>query len=166
VTKPTEQQNPGLTISQRLWNAAYDNLKNNEDTAKLVGSYVKILTAALKAETASDASASEVDDVSAKLKDPFERERYMKDLVEKGRKKLATTSKVTDGVGNVVGFIDKAKGMIDEAIGNTPQAALPWAGVCIGLQVDSILCISLPGLRIADTCLDTLESPEGNVIES
>jgi N-terminal domain of NWD NACHT-NTPase len=145
MTKPTEQQNQGpqnpelqnpeLSTSQRLWNAAYENLENNDNTTKLVKSYVKTLMTVLKAKRASDTSASEVDDISAELKDPVKRQTYMRDLVEEGRKKIATTSKITEGVDNVIGYIDKAKGMIDAAIGNIPQAALPWAGVCLGLQV-------------------------------
>jgi hypothetical protein len=39
VTKPTAQQNTELSTSQRLWNAAYNNLENNNDTAKLVNTY-------------------------------------------------------------------------------------------------------------------------------
>jgi uncharacterized phage infection (PIP) family protein YhgE len=124
-----------LSTSQRLWNAAYNNLEKDDSTAKLVNSYVKTLTTILKAKRASDTSASEAADVSAELKDPVKRQTYMKDLVEEGRKKIATTSKITEGVDNVIGYIEKAKGMIDAAIGNIPQAALPWAGVCLGLQV-------------------------------
>jgi len=130
VTKPTAQQNPEPFKSQRLWNTAYDNLERNDNTAKLVNSYVKTLTTVLKAKRASEA-----DDVSAELKDPVKRQAYMKDLVEEGRKKIATTSKITEGVDNVIEYIDKAKDMISAAIGNIPQAALPWAGVCLGLQV-------------------------------
>ena len=96
---------------------------------------MKILAKVLKAEKASDPSAP--DDISAELKDPIRRQTYMVNLVEEGRKKTATTSKVIKGVGNVAQFILSAKGMVDAAIQNIPQAALPWAGVCVGLQVSS-----------------------------
>ncbi|KAI0905434.1 quinon protein alcohol dehydrogenase-like superfamily [Ustulina deusta] len=126
---------PG-SISQRLWNAAYDSLEKDKDTAELVSSYVKVLTKALlKAEgTSSDASASE-DNVSVELKDPIARQKYMRKLVEEGREKFATTSKIMEGLGNAVGYIQSVKGLIEAAIANIPQAALPWAGVCIGLQI-------------------------------
>lgn len=135
MTKPTEPQNPELPISQRLWNAAYENLGKNDNTAKLVKSYVKILATVLRAERTSDTSASEIDDISAELEDPVKRQTYMRDLVKEGQKNIAMTSKIAEGVDNVIEYIDKAKDMISVAIGNIPQAVLPWAGVCLGLQV-------------------------------
>jgi hypothetical protein len=109
---------------------------------KLVKSYVKILTTALRAERAFDTSASEIDDISAELDDPVKRQTYMRDLVKEGQKNIATTLKIAEGVVNVIEYIDKAKDMISVAIGNIPQAALPWAGVCLGLQVSYCLYIS------------------------
>lgn len=140
VTKPTKQQDqewqtPELSTSQRLWNTAYNNLEKNDNTAKLVNSYVDILTTGLESIRASNTSASEVNDISAELKDPIKRQTYMRNLVEDGQKKIATTSTIAEGVDNVIEYIDKAKNMISVAIGNIPQAALPWAGVCLGLQV-------------------------------
>lgn len=132
VTKPAEQP-PVLPASQRLWNAAYDGLEKDDDTASLVTSYVKILTRVL-AEGDTDTSTSGAD-AAAELDDPTKRQAHMRILVDEGRKKVATSSKITKRVGDVVEYIQKAKGMIDVAIQNIPQAALPWAGVCIGLQV-------------------------------
>jgi hypothetical protein len=142
MTKPTELQNPELCMSQRLWNAAYENLAKNDSTAKLVKSYVEILTTALRAERAPDTSASETDDISAELEDPVKRQTYMRNLVKDGQKNIATTSKIADGEVNVIEYIDQAKNMISVAIRDIPQAALPWAGVCLGLQVSYCLCIS------------------------
>lgn len=88
---------PGAFYIARLWNAAYENLGKNENTAKLVKSYVKILTTVLKAERASDTSASETDDISAELEDPVKRQTYMRDLVKEGQKNIATTLKIAEG---------------------------------------------------------------------
>ncbi|KAL6806188.1 WD40 repeat-like protein [Trichoderma sp. SZMC 28012] len=63
------------------------------------------------------------------------RQIFMKTLVEEGLAKISTPSKITKGVGDVAQFIISAKGLIDAAIQNIPQAALPWAGICIGLQI-------------------------------
>ncbi|OAQ58427.1 WD-repeat protein [Pochonia chlamydosporia 170] len=95
-TESIEQQSTALSKSQVLWNAAYDSLEEDKDTAELV---------------------------------------FMKKLVEEGQAKISTPSNVTKGVGDVAQFILSAKGMVDAAIQNIPQAALPWAGVCIGLQI-------------------------------
>jgi hypothetical protein len=133
VTEFAVKETQAISTSQRLWNAAYDSLEKDDDTAKLVRSYMKILTKVLKDEKAPDPSA--LDDISADLKDPIRRQTYLQDLVKNGQKNIATTSKIAEGVDNVIEYIDKAKDMISVAIGNIPQAALPWVGVCLGLQV-------------------------------
>ncbi|KAH8587313.1 hypothetical protein B0O99DRAFT_642038 [Bisporella sp. PMI_857] len=134
ATDPTQQQSPALSTSQRLWNAAYDRREEDKDTAEFVGSYVETLTKVLSANIPKTV-ASGAGDISAELKDPAKRQKYMEDLVKEGQSKVATASKITKGVGDVAQFVLLAKGMIDAAIQNIPQAALPWAGVCIGLQI-------------------------------
>jgi hypothetical protein len=62
----------------------------------------------------------------------------MRKLVEQGRAKVAKAYKITKVAGDMAKFVLDAKAMIDLAIQNIPQAALPWAGVCIGLQVSAL----------------------------
>ena len=102
VTKPTEQP-PVLPASQRLWNAAYDSLEKDDDTASLVTSYVKILIRVL-AEGDTDTSTSGAD-AAAELDDPTKRQAHMRILIDEGRKKVATSSKITKRVGDVVEYI-------------------------------------------------------------
>ncbi|EAW20787.1 NACHT and WD40 domain protein [Aspergillus fischeri NRRL 181] len=135
---PEEQltkQSAVLSISQRIWNAAYDSLEEDRATTDLVKSYLKTLTAVLKAEKGSSVSAPEDDELAAQLQSPTTRQEYLKKLVSDGQKKIETSSNIKMAVGDVAQFILSAKGMIDLAIQNIPQAALPWAGVCIGLQI-------------------------------
>ncbi|KXX78699.1 Vegetative incompatibility protein HET-E-1, partial [Madurella mycetomatis] len=130
ATEPIVQ--PHLSVSERLWNAAYDSLET--DDAELVGSYVEILERVLGCE-AHDPSAA---DILAKLKDPAIRQMYMREMVQKGQEKIAKASRVTAGVGNVADFILSAKEMVNLVLQAVPQAApaaLPWAGVCLGLQI-------------------------------
>ncbi|KAI0388306.1 hypothetical protein F5Y17DRAFT_453334 [Xylariaceae sp. FL0594] len=50
-------------------------------------------------------------------------------------------------VGEVADFVLSAKALVDLVLQSVPQAApaaLPWAGVCLGLQVSSTLSIVLP----------------------
>ncbi|RHZ69153.1 hypothetical protein CDV55_102618 [Aspergillus turcosus] len=129
------EQSTELSISQRLWNSAYDSLEQDKDTADLVQSYLKTLTAVLQAEKTSSVATSEDDELAAQVESPTTRQDYMKKLVAHGQKKIETSSKIKMAVGDVAQFILSAKGMIDLAIQNIPQAALPWAGVCIGLQI-------------------------------
>ena len=130
----TVQQTPNLPTSQRLWNKAYGSLENDGDTAKLVRAYVKTLMTILTTETTTADSGT---DTLTEPEDPTERQIYMRKLVEEGLAKVTTTDKITKGLGSVAQFILSVKDMVDLAIQNIPQAALPWAGVCIGLQVST-----------------------------
>lgn len=126
---------PTFDSSHKLWNAAYDDLEKDE--AELVGSYVKVLERVLCSEASKD-QASDVANVAAELKDPSQRQIHMQRLVKEGKAKVARASKITKAVGDFVGAILEVKPMVDLAIQGIPQAApaaLPWAGVCVGLQV-------------------------------
>jgi hypothetical protein len=118
-----------LPVSQRLWNQAYNSLENDRDTADLVRAYTKTMMKELSSESDADIEASTAS------KDPDERQKHMRKLVEDGQAKVARAARTTEGLGDVADFVLNAKAMVDLAIQNIPQAALPWAGVCIGLQV-------------------------------
>lgn len=130
---PAVEQTSGLSISQQVWNEAYESIEKDEPN--LVEAYMKTITISLQPQEASDASTPEAPDVSAELKDPITRQKTMEILVQAGREKVATASKFTQGVGDFANSILEAKVLVDLAIQNIPQAALPWAGVCVGLQV-------------------------------
>jgi hypothetical protein len=126
VTKFQQQQaDTTMSTSQRLWHAAYENLEKEGGTAQLVKSYVKILTGVL-GDGLHD---------SAELNNPTRRQDCMKDLVRQGLARVADSSRIRLGVSDFAQYVLSAKAMIDLAVQNIPQAALPWAGVCIGLQV-------------------------------
>jgi len=133
VTESAGQPIPVLSASQRLWNAAYDSLET--DDADLARSYLRTLEKVLGDETCEP-----TDDFSAKLKDPTNRQKHMRELVHKGQEKISKASRITTGVGEVADFILSAKEMVDLVLRGVPQAAiaaLPWAGVCLGLQVSN-----------------------------
>jgi hypothetical protein len=137
----------GLPKSQQLWNDAYDGLEDGGSTSGIVQSYAETLTFAIAGED-GEKSAEERAALAADLKDPVKRQAHMRDLVQKGREKFADDSKLAQTVGDVAGFVLQARGVIDVAIKNVPQAALPWAGVCVGLQVRVIRppqCSAWPG---------------------
>ena len=141
LTESTEQPTPLLSVSERLWNAAYDSLETVD--AELVVSYVKTLETVLGDKTREPSAA----DLSAKLKDPSKRQTYMRDLLEKGQQKISGASRITTGVGKVADFILSAKEMVDLVLRSVPQAApaaLPWAGLCLGLQVSNRPLRSFP----------------------
>jgi hypothetical protein len=152
ATKHGVQQDANL--SQTIWNEAYESLEGDE--GKLVKAYVEALTKLLEDKKATDTSAAAASDVSAdrdlevpragvidisaELKDRAKRQMYMEKLVKEGQAKVSKASKITKGVGVIADTILSAKPVIDLAIQNIPQAApaaLPWAGVCIGLQASN-----------------------------
>ncbi|KAK3376687.1 WD40-repeat-containing domain protein [Lasiosphaeria ovina] len=132
ATEFTEQPTPVISTSERLWNTAYDSLELED--AELVGSYVKILDSVLGDETSEPSTA----DARAKLEDPTMRQQHMKELVQKGQEKISKTSRISTRVGDLTDFVLSAKPMVDLVLQSVPQAApaaLPWAGVCLGLQI-------------------------------
>ncbi|KAK4105101.1 hypothetical protein N658DRAFT_564774 [Parathielavia hyrcaniae] len=140
-TESTEQPTPILSVSERLWNAAYDSLET--DNAELVMSYMKMLEQFLEL---------------TQLHNPTKRQMHMRRLVEEGQAKISRASKITNGVGDVADFVLSVKGIIDLAVQCVPQAALPWAGVCVGLQVSSRPS-NTPLCLAALTCLQILQNP-------
>ena len=156
-TESDEQQAYATRTSQRVWNSAYDSLKNDGNTATLVESYVRTLNKVLGTENDT------ANGVAAGLDDPDTRQCVMKKFVEAGQAKIATSSRLTKGVGNVAEFIQKIKPIVDTAIGNIPQAALPWAGVCVGLQVRENFCVDW--LQLMCFYLDPLKPYKGDELQ-
>ncbi|KAG6010646.1 hypothetical protein E4U21_005144 [Claviceps maximensis] len=124
----------GLSKSQQLWNDAYDGLEDAAATAGIVRSYAETLTLAIAGDD-EQKLGTETSNLATDLKDPIKRQAHMRDLVKKGREKFANDSKMAQSVGDVASFVLQARGVIDVAIKNVPQAALPWAGVCVALQI-------------------------------
>jgi hypothetical protein len=125
------QQSQAISTSQRLWNDAYESLEKDEDNSQLVEDYVKTLEMVFRDRT----SASGDSDISTELKDPVKRQLHMKTLLVDGQMKIFRSSNFMKGAGDVAQFILSTKTLVDSAIQSIPQAALPWAGVCVGLQV-------------------------------
>jgi hypothetical protein len=78
-------------------------------------------------------------DVSAKLENPAKRQEFMEMLVENGKAKVSKALKVSETIGNVAGTILSIKPAVDIVL-QIPQAApaaLPWAGICVGLEVSN-----------------------------
>ena len=118
-------------MSERLWNAAYDILETENE--ELVMSYMTTLVTVFGANPGVGPDTN----ILAELHNPTKRQMYMRRLVEEGQAKISRASKITNGLGDVADFVLSVKGIVDLAVQNVPQAALPWAGVCVGLQVSS-----------------------------
>ena len=95
------QQTQAISISQRIWNAAYDSLESDNETAELVKAYVKTLKMVFKAEKTPDTPATKASNVLTELKDPIKRQIHMKKLLEDGQAKVFAASNIAKGVGNI-----------------------------------------------------------------
>ncbi|RMZ90111.1 hypothetical protein DV736_g2663, partial [Chaetothyriales sp. CBS 134916] len=75
--------------------------------------------------------------ILAKLKDPTKRQIFMDMLVQTGKPKAAKAQKISETVGNIAGTVLSIKPAVDIVL-QIPQAApaaLPWAGICLGLAI-------------------------------
>ncbi|KAJ6186531.1 hypothetical protein N7519_007832 [Penicillium mononematosum] len=129
---PEAKRSPDLSTSQIVWNRAYDELAKDKGTSDLVKNYMRIIPRATDPD--GDVNEGVGDDILPDMNDPIRRQEILKDAIKAGQAKIARVEKSTNVVGNVVDFVNRFKGVIDVAVKANPQAALPWAGVCIGLQ--------------------------------
>ncbi|KAG5805227.1 hypothetical protein H9Q74_009701 [Fusarium xylarioides] len=120
-----------MSLPARLWDRAYDELK--QEDAALVSAYEKILSSQLQDGLGSSVPESQLNAI-AQL-DPDTRRRQMDELVRAGLAKIAPEAKVKEGAGTAMGVVQSIKDVISTAVQATPQAALPWAGVCVALEM-------------------------------
>ena len=120
--------------SERLWDRAYDELKDKESKeSEWVYAYEKIMTRILKkgdlSPTAPEPDENEIEtDLAA-------RRLQMNKLVEDGLKKTEKLANVVKGIGSAIRVIDSVKETIGKGIESVPYAGIAWAGACLALQV-------------------------------
>lgn len=115
----------------RIWDRAYDLLK--EEEAVLVDVYEKILSRQLQNGLGSAVPASQPNHIAQH--DPDTRRSQMKQLVHAGLDRIAREAKAKEALGGAVDVVLSARDIISSVIQATPQAALAWSGVCVGLEV-------------------------------
>lgn len=118
-------------ISQRLWNSAYDKLK--QDEAATIAAYEKILSSRLNEQDVTESQQNVIAD------DPRQRRLQMQKLVDLGLAKTEKEAKVKERVGTGLQTVLALKGVVDKAIQASPQGAIAWVGVCFALEVSTAL---------------------------
>ncbi|UKZ68353.1 uncharacterized protein TrAtP1_009392 [Trichoderma atroviride] len=121
-----------ITPPERIWNEAYDSLKAEEP--KLVQAYEKILSSKLNGD-----SAVSMDQVSEKNVIQEEnvaiRRAQMYQLIDKGLNKTRHEANIKGNISTAMQVVNATKKMIGDTIKDVPQAALPWAIVCVSLEI-------------------------------
>lgn len=122
------------TLQTRLWNAAYDSIK--EADPKLIDTYERILSSKL-AELDLEADPEDAGGNSIG-QDGEKRSAQMQALAKHGLKQTEKAASVADKTTQALQVITTVKGVVSSALQSVPQAAVAWAGVCLGLEVNQI----------------------------
>jgi len=141
------------SLSEELWNAAYDEIEGADED--LVKSYALALKVYLNDQSPNESPLSDAEFL-AQFKDRAKRQTFMKSLLEEGKKRVARTVAVSNVVGSIAQAILRVKPAADVVL-TIPQAApaaLPWAGVCVGLEVSYDFLVTL----ITANRVDSLKS--------
>lgn len=120
-----------LSKSQILWSEAYDRLKADGASKDVVASYETILLSVAKQQS------PEFDRHSVDLEDPLGRQKFSKLLLQHGKDRISKVSNATQKIGEVTKFLQGITKTIDGAIQSIPQAAIPWVGVKMALEIFS-----------------------------
>lgn len=127
-----------ITPPERIWNEAYDGLKAEEP--KLVQAYEKILSLKLT----GDPTVS-MDQVSEKNVIQEEnvsiRRAQMYQLIDNGVNKTMQEANIKGNIGIAMQVVNATKKLIGDTIKDIPQAALPWAIVCVSLEVSPLAIV-------------------------
>ncbi|KAL2005187.1 hypothetical protein VTN00DRAFT_3037 [Thermoascus crustaceus] len=119
-------------LPQMLWDKAYDALKVEE--SKLVQAYEKILSRELN-EDAPSAVTTDSQKNTIEQENAAKRQSQMRQLIQAGLKKTQREAQVKESIGEGMRVVNSVKDIISPAIRNVPEAALPWAGVILALQI-------------------------------
>ncbi|KAK1772870.1 hypothetical protein QBC33DRAFT_522720 [Phialemonium atrogriseum] len=140
--------------AETLWDRAYAALRTENQS--LVETYEKLLSKELPAtgsksntykNTAPDQAEESLDEVENRIdhSNVLERQEQMKTIINSGLRRVDERKiKYTiagheyvlqDQITQAAGFVQWAKGLIDETVKASPEASLAWAGVCVILPL-------------------------------
>lgn len=130
-TSTESETSPLPSIQERLWNQAYDELKESE--AKLVKAYERILSAELDRNDSSFVVSESTEYEIGKTRE--ERCRQMQQLVQGGLDRTQKQASIKRRIDEGLQAVQSVRGIVDKAVQASPEAAVAWVGVCLGLEV-------------------------------
>jgi hypothetical protein len=122
---------PPLSLQVRLWNQAHDNLKEIEP--KVVATFERILSAELIPTSRAPPNPHPIENNIEK--DWKIRSHQMQQLVKKGLEQTKKEASMKRGIDESLQAAQAVRGIVDRAVRAAPEAAVAWAGVCLGLEV-------------------------------
>ncbi|KAL3599804.1 hypothetical protein FPOAC2_04032 [Fusarium poae] len=131
LTSTDAETSPLPSLQERIWNQAYDKLKENEP--KLVGVYEKILSAKLHGDDPSSATRESTDNEIGET--PRTRCGQMQQLVQAGLDRTQKQASIKQGIDEGLQAVQEVRRIVDKALHAAPEAAVAWVGVCLGLEI-------------------------------
>lgn len=127
---------------EQMWAQAYADLEKTEP--KLAEAFKKIVR-----DLFNQSGSIELGEEDDPTPD------QMQKLVHEGLDKLSTVSAIKQGIGTALDAIKPVRDIMDQVVTFAPQASVPWAGICLGLEVCSdtemINFLQLTGNRSSQT---------------
>ncbi|OPB40895.1 hypothetical protein A0O28_0009760 [Trichoderma guizhouense] len=123
----SEKEQSAQLVPETIWDLAYDALKTED--AALVQAYERILSSKLQNTTVT----ADVNVINQRDKE--KRRHQMHQLVKGGLDKISQETKVKSFVGSVLQTVNLAQNIVTEVVKDVPQAAIPWAAVCLSLEL-------------------------------
>ncbi|KFA80866.1 hypothetical protein S40288_09798, partial [Stachybotrys chartarum IBT 40288] len=120
-----------LSLQEQLWNDAYEKVKSSEP--KSVEAYEQILSSMLDEKKMKPTSCEPTENVIGG--DRKIRSRQMQQLVRNGLDRTQRQGSIKQGIDEGLQVWQAVRGTVDKAVQMAPQAAVAWAGVCLGLEI-------------------------------
>jgi hypothetical protein len=119
------------SVPERLWNRAYDALRSRE--TPLVDTYEKILSVKLQE---NGTTLVDIKLTQNKISnDRKTRRSQMQQLLQAGLDRRQKQVSIQESISEGLRVFESLRGMIDQAVKASPDAAVAWVGVCLGIEV-------------------------------
>lgn len=134
IIENSDDEDPA-TFHIRIWHKAYDNLKQDPKTSKYTHQYERLLSTTFLGKPGQPSSTAEGAQNDTYISAVSSDEDKLKAIIERGKEKVETSRRLIEGSLKIKSAIDPVKEIMDIALKNVPQTALPWAIVSSSLEV-------------------------------
>uniref|UniRef100_A0A0B7JQF2 NACHT domain-containing protein n=1 Tax=Bionectria ochroleuca TaxID=29856 RepID=A0A0B7JQF2_BIOOC len=139
ISRPTACPSPATdsticslpTLQERLWNEAYDELASSEP--KLAEAYENIISTELYRSDPAPVTNQPMENRIERTREA--RCRQMQQLVQQGLNRTEKAASLKRGIDEGLQAVEAVREVVDKAIHAAPEAAIAWAGVCLGLEI-------------------------------